>query len=196
MFIEVIQLERKGGSGLGGRGAKPLTRVNLQGLHSHAESSRSTGGPDCNRAATAYSMNELHLLLPLRVAPRRTSPSCSVLPASSSRQSLDRVPYQILQTECNKFGVPLVLLSLPTWTQTGAASSSRDRGTRTSCVRNMPTAGWQKRYFVLRKKDCTLSWYLNVTDKEPRDVVDLNDHFSCDVFPLEEENTSFFAFYL
>ena len=96
----------------------------------------------------------------------------------------------------HKFGVPLVLLSLPIWTQTGAASSSRDGGTRTSCVRNMPTAGWQKRYFVLRKKDCTLSWYLNVTDKEPRDVVDLNDHFSCDVFPLEEENTSFFAFYL
>ena len=63
-------------------------------------------------------------------------------------------------------------------------------------LRNLSTAGWQKRYFVLRKKDCTLSWYLNVTDKEPRDVVDLNEHFSCDVFPLEEENTSFFALYL
>ena len=54
-------------------------------------------------------------------------------------------------------------------------------------LRNLSTAGWQKRYFVLRKKDCTFSWYLNVTDKQPCDVVDLNEHFSCDVFPLEEE---------
>ena len=63
-------------------------------------------------------------------------------------------------------------------------------------LRNLSTAGWQKRYFVLRKKDCTFSWYLNVTDKQPCDVVDLNEHFSYDVFPLEEENTSFFALYL
>ena len=49
-------------------------------------------------------------------------------------------------------------------------------------------SAWQKRYFSFRESDKTLSWYINITDKAPRGVIDLNDQFKVTLievpFPL------------
>ena len=44
-------------------------------------------------------------------------------------------------------------------------------------------SAWQKRYFSFRESDRTLSWYIAITDKAPRGVIDLNDKFI--ITPIE-----------